>query len=124
MILLGGTRVVPTDNGRKEVTEAIKQDNKEDVISKLGTANPYSVKEHQGEISSYVRKLVKKGDIDGAEDVVNAANAHFTNDIEKIYVSEPLYDYYMEKGDTEKASRYEKQESLMDNLETSGNKEE
>lgn len=112
------------DRQWKEVTEAIKQDNKEDVISKLGTANPYSVEDHQGEISSYVRKLVKKGDIDGAKDVVNAANAHFTNSTDKIYVSEPLYDYYMEKGDIEKASRYEKPESLMDDLETSGNKEE
>lgn len=97
----------PSEQQWKEVTEAMNNNNAQEVVTKIGSANPFYVKDHQGEITSYVRRLVREGNIDAAEDVVSAANAH-SGSIHKIYVAEPLYDYFLEQGNSVKAERYKK----------------
>lgn len=103
----------PAEQQWKEVTEAMNNNNAQEVVAKIGSANPYSVEDHQGEITSYVRRLVREGNIDAAEDVVSAANAH-SGGLHKIYVAEPLYDYFVEQGNTVKAERYKKVSSKDD----------
>lgn len=100
-------RILTTDAGDLywyEVSEAIEDNKVQDVVSSIGNQTEYSIEKHQGEISSFVRKLVKEDKIEDAEDVVFAVKAIAP----KVYVAQTLYDYFMEHDNTSKASMYDK----------------
>lgn len=98
------------DQNWYEVSDAIKDNDPDGVVTSLGDQTDYSVEKHQGEIASYIRKLVKDNKIEEAEDIVYSAKAIAP----KVYVAKALYDYFVEHGNDSKALIYEKSSLIED----------
>ena len=86
-----------------DVSEAIKEQDTEDVINLIGTKFESTIEDHKGEIQVYMQHLIKEGKIEEAKDLGDAVKLAAP----KSFITKPLYDYYINQGDATNAEKYD-----------------
>lgn len=90
-------------SGWNKVSDAIKEQNTTEVINLIGEKDEDVIERHKNEVQVYMQRLINEGKIEEAKELGDAVKLAAPN----TYITKPLYDYYLNQGDTTNAEKYD-----------------